>query len=158
MAPSDPGMAATVDLVVVLAANAVNVLLVVIFLSRPAGRKDVERVAGLGTIALAIPLAVASAWNVTAGREWWTAVLPAILVAFLVVELLLDYIWKIDFRHTRLLGPYLLLYYVALMGMVGYALLVDPTFGGITLATYFVNLAATAYSYAKVGHGTTAKA
>jgi hypothetical protein len=38
------------------------------------------------------------------------------------------------------------------MGMIGYAFLVGRVFGFITLVTYFMQLAATAYSYAKVGY------
>lgn len=158
MAPIDSGTVSAVDMIVIVAANAVNLLLVAVFLSRPAGRRDVERVAGLASMALGLPLAFAAAWNASAARATWTVVLPALLVAFLLVELLLDYVLKIDFRHTRLLGPYLLLYYVALMGMIGYAFLTEPMYGAITLVTYFVNLGATAYSYAKVGHGTGTRA
>lgn len=153
MAPIDWGTASAVDVLVILTANAVNLLLVGIFLSRPAGRRDVERIAGLASIALAIPLSFAAGWSASAARPWWTVVLPALLVAFLLVELVLDYVLKTDFRHTRLLGPYLLMYYVSLMGMIGYAFLIEPMYGAITLATYFLNLGATAYSYAKVGHG-----
>ena len=65
----------------------------------------------------------------------------------------LDYWLELDFRHSRLLGPYLLLYYAALMGMVGYSFLAGDAFGVVTLITYFVQLGATVYSYRKVGHG-----
>jgi hypothetical protein len=90
--------------------------------------------------------------NIAGKREWWTYVLPSILIIFLIVELLLDYILKIEFRKTRLLGPYLLLYYVSLMGMIGYSFGVDRVSGFVTLVTYFIQLAATAYSYVKVGY------
>jgi hypothetical protein len=69
------------------------------------------------------------------------------------VEFVLDYWLELDFRHSRLLGPYLLLYYLALMGMIGYSFQVGRVFGFVTLATYFLQLAATGYSYRKVGHG-----
>jgi hypothetical protein len=39
------------------------------------------------------------------------------------------------------------------MGMIGYTFVFGKLFGFITLATYFINLASTAYSYARVGHG-----
>ncbi|MBU7009941.1 MAG: hypothetical protein HXS46_04580 [Theionarchaea archaeon] len=86
-------------------------------------------------------------------REWWAIVLPSLLIVFLIVELILDYILKLDFRHTSLLWPYLLLYYVSLWGMIGYTFLIGTFYGGITLGTYFLNLLATWYSYSRVGHG-----
>jgi hypothetical protein len=60
---------------------------------------------------------------------------------------------KLDFRSTALLWPYLLVFYVALMGMIGYSFLIKKSFGYVTLCTYFLALLATWYSYAKVGHG-----
>ncbi len=55
--------------------------------------------------------------------------------------------------QTAWLGPYLLSYYLALFAMIGYAFLAGKPYGFVTLITYFINLAATFYSYALVGHG-----
>lgn len=142
-----------VDAVVVIIANAINFGLIAIFLVRARGMVQAERRIGLAQIALAVPLAAVVIYNAAHGRTWWTMVLPGLLVAFLLLELLLDYILKIDFRAMWLLGPYLLLFYTALMGMIGYAFLTAEWLGFITLATYFAQLGATAYSYRKVGHG-----
>jgi hypothetical protein len=143
-----------VDTGLFVIANLVNILLIGIFLSRPWGLKRLERILGLISIALALPVGLAVVMNALGGREWWTVVLPSLLVAFLIVELILDYILRLPFRNNRLLWPYLLLYYLSLMGMIGYAFLVSEAYGFITLATYFLNLLATWYSYSRVGHGT----
>jgi hypothetical protein len=74
-------------------------------------------------------------------------------VGFLILELILDYVLRLDFRHTRLLWPYLLVYYVALNAMIGYTFLVSEAFGFVTLATYLLGLLATWYSYSRVRHG-----
>jgi len=91
--------------------------------------------------------------NALGGHPWWTSVLPGLLVLYDAVEFLLDYVLKFDFRHSHWLGPYLGLYYLALMGMIGYTFLIGKSFGFVTLITYFINLAATAFSYARVQHG-----
>jgi len=70
-----------------------------------------------------------------------------------VVELLLDYVLKLPFRKTWLLGPYLGIYYLAQFGMIGYAFLVGKAHGFVTLVTYFCSLFATWYSYSRVKHG-----
>jgi hypothetical protein len=142
-----------VDLGLVSIANLVMVLIIGIMLSRPFGLRHLERRLGLVSVACALPVALAAVLNALGGRAWWTVVLPLLLVAFLVLELILDYLLKLDFRHTRLLGPYLLLYYVALMGMIGYSFGVSDTLGFITLTVYLANLLATWWSYARVGHG-----
>ena len=149
----DPIVVLTVDTIMFVIANAVNLLMIGIFLSRPAGRRDVERVIGLILLVLALPAGAIAILNGVWQREWWFVALPALLVVFLALELVLEYILKLDFRHSRLLGPYLLLYYLALMGMIGYTFQVSELYGFITLTTYFFQLGATAYSYRKVGHG-----
>ena len=87
-------------------------------------------------------------------RCWlWLAALPGVMIVYLLVEWLLDYALKLPFRQSRWLGAYLLLFYLAQWAMIGYAFIVRPLYGFITLPTYFLSLGATAYSYAKVGHG-----
>ena len=143
-----------IDLSVFAVANLANLLLIGIFLSRVWNRRQLEHnIFGVLFLLLAFPLIAAIVFNIATRREWWTIVLPALVVVFQLVELLLDYILKIDFRNTRLLGPYLGLYYLSLMGMIGYSFSVGKPYGFVTLVTYFLNLAATWYSYSKVGHG-----
>lgn len=142
-----------VDLSVFVIANLVNLLLIGVFLCRPWGLRRAERALGLATVALAVPLSLAMLLNLAAGREWWAVVLPGIMVVHLLLELLLDYILRADFRSTALLWPYLLIFYLAQMGLIGYSFLVGKVFGAVTLATYFLCLLATWYSHARVGHG-----
>jgi uncharacterized membrane protein YoaK (UPF0700 family) len=100
-----------------------------------------------------LPLAAAVVLNSLGKRDWWTIVLPSIMVLFLAVEVSFDYILKRKFRQTRWLWPYLLLFYSAEMAMIGFSFLVGRPYGFVTLSTYFLSLMATWYSYAEVGHG-----
>jgi hypothetical protein len=139
----------TIDLVAVIAANLFNLLVTAIFLTRPQGWKRFERIAGLAAVFMALPLGAAVASNFTFQRTWWFIALPIPLILHCIVELLLDYILKLDFRRTRLLGPYLALYYLGQMGMIGYAFIVKPVYGFATLGTYFLCLGATRYAHLK---------
>ena len=143
----------TVDMALFFIANLVNLLIIGIMLSRPFGLKRLERILGLGAVGCAVPAGLAVLLNAADGREWWAIVLPALFVAYLILELILDYVLRLDFRHTRLLWPYLLVYYVALNAMIGYTFLVNEAFGFVTLATYLLGLLATWYSYSRVRHG-----
>ena len=142
-----------IDLSFFVIANLTNLLLAVMFVFRACRRPKVGSAFGWGAVVLGIPLLVAAVLNALIGRPWWTFVLPGLLVLYDSVEFVLDYVLKFDFRHSRWLGPYLGLYYLALMGMIGYTFLVGKPFGFVTLVTYFINLAATAFSYARVQHG-----
>ena len=138
-----------VDQVVVVAANLFNLLMTAIFLARPRGWKRFERIAGLVMVSLAVPLGTAAVLNLVNERPWWFVVLPLPLLLHCVAELLLDYVLKLDFRRTRLLGPYLALFYLGQWGLIGYAFVAKPLYGFVTLATYFLCLAATRYAHSK---------
>jgi len=144
----------TVDTLVFVCANLFNILITGIMLSRPFGLAKLENILGIIDLLLILPLSFAVIFNLLGGREWWSIVLPLVLILFLLVEMLLDYILQIPFRQTRLLWPYLALFYLSAWFMIGYTFLVDKTYGFITLVTYFISLGATAYSYSQVGHGT----
>ena len=141
-----------VDFAVFTLANLMNIIMVIIFVSRVSG---VPRSSIIGAIwvGFIVVLSIVVVLNVRGRREWWTIALPSLMIAFLVLELILDYFLKIDFRNTRLLGPYLLLYYAAILGMIGYTFQIGKIYGFITLLTYFMNQIATFYSYFQVGHG-----
>jgi hypothetical protein len=141
-----------IDLFVFIIANLTNLLLAVMFLFRARGRSKVGNAFGWVAVVLGIPLLAAAVINILGMRPWWAFVLPGLLVLYDAVEFVLDYILKFDFRHSRWLVPYLGLYYMALIGMIGYTFAVGKPYGFVTLVTYFINLAATAWSYACVQH------
>lgn len=143
--------AALVDLGVVVTVNLFNVLLAVMFWARVADQPEVARLSGIGTLALGVPLAAYAILNLAWGRPWWTYVLPLLLVLFLLIELVFDYILHIEFRHSWLVGPYLFFYYAGSMVMVGYAFLVAVPYGVVTLITYFIQVGLGVYARFKTG-------
>ena len=146
-------MARLADLGVVVAANAWNLLLVGVFLARAGGAKRLEWRFGLAAVALVPSFAAVALGNALAHRPWWAVALPLVIVAFLLVELVLDYLLALDFRQSRFLGPYLLLFYAAQWAEIGYGFAVGRAAGFATLVTYFLCLAATGCSYARIGYG-----
>jgi hypothetical protein len=142
----------TIDLTVIVVANLMNLMMVPVFILRTL---EVGRLGVVGLIwaAFILVLAPTIVQNARARREWWAMTLPSLLVLFLIVELALDYIARYDFRSTSLLGPYLLLYYVSILGMIGYAFLTEKRYGFVTLVTYFLSQIAALFSYFTVGHG-----
>jgi hypothetical protein len=139
----------TIDYTLFAIANLANLLTAGIFLSRTVGQQRTETILGLVFVSLALPATVAVVLNALERREWWTILLPATLIAFCIVELLLDYVFEIEFRKTGLRWPYIILYYVALISMVGYSFGIGKPYGFITLSTYMVNLGATGYAFSK---------
>jgi hypothetical protein len=143
----------TVDTAVFAVANAINLLLVVMFVARGRRAERVERTVGLVIVAMAVPLAAASVLSALGRRAWWTWALPLLMVAFCLVEFVVDYAPKVEFRNRRAMKPYLILFYLALFGLIGYSFLLGRSYGYVTLATYFLHMGATAYSSGRVKHG-----
>ena len=108
---------------------------------------------GFVWVVFIILLAVVVVINSIGKREKWEVLLPLIFIAFLILEVILDYILQLDFRNTWLLGPYLLMYYVSIMGIIGYSFRIGKKFGFVTLVTYFLSQIAALFSYVNVGHG-----
>ncbi len=135
----------------------VNLLVAGVFIARAMRHPRLEKALGLVMIILALPVAATALANLLAARPWWLVLLPLPLVAFCIVELSVDYLRPSNFRQTRRIVPYLLLFYVAMIALLGYVFAVGRTLGTpivfTALATYFISLLATWYSYKKVGHG-----
>ncbi len=141
-----------IDLTAFLVANAANLALVIIFLSRTRGMTRLEFYMGILIITLAIPLVFVAVYNLIGNREWWRIILPLPLILFCIVELLLDYILQIQFRDTPLLWPYIIPLYLGQLGMIGYSFLIRRIYGFITLGTYFMTLFASWYSFSQASH------
>jgi hypothetical protein len=114
----DPYWAALTVWVVV---NAVNLLQTAGFISRVVtGSQRINHILGHVMIALAIPAAVALVAFLRSGAGWLFWLGPAVYIAFIVVEIVVDYALPVEFRSPRrpeILVPYLLLFFGAILLM-----------------------------------------
>ena len=101
--------------------NAVNLLQAAGFLSRVyTGTRTINHLLGYVMIALAAPAAVSlvAFWHAQADWRQWIG--PAAYLAFVALEVVVDYAWPIEFRspvRPRILVPYLLLFFGAILLM-----------------------------------------
>ncbi|MFH0990448.1 MAG: hypothetical protein V1799_10585 [bacterium] len=138
-----------IDIIAVVSGNIFNLALTALFTARIRSRENGEYAFGIISMLTAIPLLLVSIANLAGMREWWTYVLPIPLIIFSVLELILDYILRLNFRETKLLIPYLFCLYLGQWWLVGYSFLVDRSLGFFTLGTYAVALAATWLAHRK---------
>ena len=103
--------------------NMVNLLQSGGFLSRViTGNHSINHVLGYGIVTLSIPavIVVVAFINEKSGWRHWIG--PAVFLAFVVLMIFVEYIWKIEFRspiRTDILVPYLVLFFgsIFLMGI-----------------------------------------
>lgn len=141
------------DWIAVVCANAFNLLCLVMFWLRAQKKSTLGNRFGWAAVALAVPLVGVAVYNAVQQRGIWLIVLLLPVLIYALVEWILDGLLKLNFRETRWLGLYLLLFYLAQFGLIGYAFLAGKGYGLVTLVTYFAALGVTAYSYRRVGHG-----
>ena len=141
----------TIDISMVVLFNLYNFLLILMFYGRVNPKWRFGGIPAVASLWLGIPFFILPIINLLQQREWWTYVLPFILVGFIILEVVIDYILKLEFRQSWLVGPYLLIFFVSNMLMVGYAFLVRLALGFISLAIYFVMTAVSIYARMKTG-------
>jgi len=129
-----------------------NLLLVSIFYSRRIRNEGLLRKFGLAYLILTIPLTIISLiFSIVEGMASWYTIYLAIVLVYLLVEALLDWVLKIDFRSNwKLLIPYLVLYFFANYALVMIVWRTNLTLGIIILVLYIIQLIFNALSHNKV--------
>lgn len=132
-----------VDYVAIVSYNLIYILMLGIFAFRKYNMLNQERILGIIIICMIIPFSYVALFNLISKKESWSFIIPCIILIFLVLELFLDYILNLNFRETKFVYIYVLIYYVSLMTGIGYSFLVNKKAGFITLIFYFINLIGT---------------
>jgi hypothetical protein len=95
----------------------------------------------------AVPILGAAVWETATRQPWWRPAALGVVVAYAILELLLDYVPRVlGWRKTWIIAPYLVLFYGSLLGMIGYCFAASKRYGFVTLATYFAQLGAMLYA------------
>jgi hypothetical protein len=95
----------------------------VIFALRLLGKADLGKTLGLVQTLIAIPLVgylLYTAWQLDRPKLYYIQI--SLFLAFLIVELLIDFILRIDFRQVRwMVITYVTFFFAAAGGMIGVA-------------------------------------
>lgn len=95
---------------------------ILVFVSRLMGRPQHGRTIGYFEFALALPLGYLLLTASGLGRPWLYYVQIGLMLAWLVVEFLLDYLFRVEFRRTRwMVVGYTVLFFAGTGGMLGVA-------------------------------------
>lgn len=101
-----------------------NALCIVVFASRLVGRPGIGHAVGWIQFVLVIPLVALLVLAPRLGRPWLYYLQVGLMLAFLVVEFVLDYALRLDFRgNLRAVIPYVMLFFAGTGGMIGVAAL-----------------------------------
>ena len=136
------------DLVFVITAIIFNLLIVGVYNAERQERHRLVRILGAAMICLAIPLAIVFIGYSIIGRDLWIMIYLGFILIYIFVELLLDFILKIEFRKKPILHiPYIILFYIASFGFIGISFSIDVTWGILVSISFWAVLASLIYLY-----------
>jgi hypothetical protein len=137
-----------IDLLFVLTAIAFNLLISAIFIAQNHQIVTLVRVFGTIWLLLGIPFAVVFLQYWKAGRAPRMRIYLGITFIYMLVELILDYVLKIEFRQIPAIHiPYIILEYLALFGLIGIAFAIDRKWGVLVSLSFGILMISLAYLY-----------
>ncbi len=127
------------NLIGAILANVNNLLLIALFLARIARRERLECWLGILFICSIFPLGYLFLSGFFQKRSFIYFLWLGLMIVFLILELFLDYILKIDFRHTQwMVIAYVTIFFGATGGMIGLASLAGRGWMLITVTTFLI--------------------
>ena len=134
------------DLIFVICAVLFNLLIAGIFVAQKHERARLVRALGISWLSLAIPLAVVFISYITLRRH--QLVYFGLIFLYIIVEFLLDYVLKIEFRKKLITHvPYIILEYIALFSFIGISFDIDRTWGIIVSVCFWILMGSLIYLY-----------
>lgn len=136
------------DLIFVLSAVAFNLLIAAIFIAQKLGRDNLVRTFGGLWLWMIIPLALVFVAYWQAGQETRIMFYFCFVFLYMLVELLLDYVFKFDFRAKVVTHvPYILLEYLALFSLIAIAFHIDPLWGWVVSVCFWILMGSLLFLY-----------
>jgi hypothetical protein len=137
------------DLILVVAAVLFHLSIVGVYIAQKKGRGKLVQTFGMITLLLGLPLAVVFGHYIISGEPQWKLISFGFIFLYLLTELLLDFVFKIEFRkmpipHTL----YIILFYIAIIGFIRMSFAVSTNWGYAVSVAFWILLGALIYNLA----------
>jgi len=120
-------------------ANVINITTISIFIARLSGRPQIGHWIGILILLSIIPLSYLLYTAVSLKRPMIYYIWISLMIVFIVVEFLLDWMPKYEFRNNLLIViPYVMLFFGATGGMIGVASLAGKNWAVITTISFLI--------------------
>ena len=129
------------DLVGAITANVYMLLIVAIFVARILGWLEIARWIGIASSMVIVPLVYLSVVGLKLGRRRMYFTWLALMILFVLFELIVDQILRVDLRSQQWsVVPYVMFFFAATGGMIGVASQAGKAWA-ITTVTIFLIMA-----------------
>jgi hypothetical protein len=138
----------TRDAAFVLSALLFNVLVSAVYVSTKLDLTALRQIIGYVFISLIVPFALTLRGYVREGAERKIVISNTVVLLYLVLELLLDYVLRIPFREMLAIHvPYIIVFYAAEFSLMSVSFHIGRKAGYAVAATFCVLLGCLAYLY-----------
>jgi hypothetical protein len=138
----------TFDLLFVLSAVAFNLLIAAIFVAQKYRWEKLVQTFGILWLSLILPLSIVFVAYLREGRPRRILIYLLLVFFYMLVELLLDYVFKVDFRariSTHI--PYIVLEYVALFSLIAIAFDISRFAGTMVSICFWIAMGGLVFLY-----------
>jgi len=123
-----------------------------VFIFRLLNQQKAEYWTGIALIITTIPLCYLLYTAIQYKRPLIYYIQLGLIILFLVVELLLDYVFKVDFRHTNwMLISYVTLFFAATGGLIGIASQAGKYWAFLSITLFLIMAALAFIQHTKTG-------
>lgn len=137
------------NLIFGISAVAFNLLVAGVFIATRHGKMQTVRKLGVVMIALGIPFTAVLIHTLRIGGSAKVVLALAVVLVYLLAELLLDFFFKYDFRSRFVTHfPYILLEYGAFIGLIYTAYDISAGWGWAVSITFWIAMVALIYYFA----------
>jgi len=141
-------MRKSMDIIFIGSSIIFNVSVSFLYIVTKLGNLELLRVFGIIVLFLIIPFTITLVGYIKEKEERKTIISLVIILFYLFLELLLDYILIIPFREIIALHiPYIIIFYAAVFCMIGVSFDKNKKMGFIVLVTFFILLGCLIYMY-----------
>lgn len=134
------------DILFVVTAVLVNLCVSAIFISDRHNSMNFIKKFGISFLSLGFPMIAVLIGYLITGYDWWIYVLLSYVMVFFIVQLLLDYILKIQFRENNAQHvAYIIFFYIFQASLIIIAFNINDTCGYVVSISFWVLLAALIY-------------
>jgi len=140
-------MTKLIDNIFIYSSVVFNISVSGVYVVTKLGDMTLTQVFGGIVIFLIVPFTVTLLGYVRAKEKKKTLISNGIILFYLFLELLLDYILRIPFREILALHvPYIVVFYAALFSMIGVSLEKNKRLGYLVIVTFFILIACLIYN------------
>jgi len=138
----------SIDIIFIISSIIFNISVSIVYIATKLGNMELLRVFGVILILLIIPFTICLIGYIKEKEEKKIIISLVIILFYLFLELLLDYILLIPFREILALHiPYIIVFYAAALSMIGVTFEKNKKMGFVVLVTFGILIGCLIYMY-----------